>query len=62
MIVEKIALNEVVIIEPEAFEDNRGYFMETYQEARYRDLGIRSRFVQDNLSFSRKGALRGLHY
>jgi len=62
MIVEKIALNEVVIIEPHAYEDNRGYFMETYQEARYRDLGISSRFVQDNLSFSRKGALRGLHY
>jgi dTDP-4-dehydrorhamnose 3,5-epimerase len=58
----KTSLEGVVILEPHVYEDNRGYFMETYQEARYRDLGISSRFVQDNLSFSRKGALRGLHY
>jgi len=62
MKLEKTPLDGVVIIEPEAFEDGRGYFMETYQEARYRDFGIRVRFVQDNLSFSSKGVLRGLHY
>lgn len=59
---EKTPLKEVFIIEPKAFADNRGYFMETYQEARYRDLGVAVRFVQDNLSYSGKGTLRGLHY
>jgi dTDP-4-dehydrorhamnose 3,5-epimerase len=59
---ERTLLKEIVIIEPEAFEDNRGYFMESYQETRYRDLGVGVRFVQDNLSYSRKGTLRGLHY
>ena len=58
----KTSLEGVAILEPQAFEDNRGYFMETYQEVRYRDLGIEVRFVQDNLSYSREGTLRGLHY
>jgi len=52
----------VLIIEPDVFADPRGFFFETYQRRRYRQLGIESRFVQDNLSFSVKGALRGLHY
>ncbi|MBW1930688.1 MAG: dTDP-4-dehydrorhamnose 3,5-epimerase [Deltaproteobacteria bacterium] len=55
-------LPEVIIIEPDVFEDNRGYFLETYQERRYRESGISVGFVQDNLSFSRKSVLRGLHY
>lgn len=59
---ERTPLDGVVIIEPEAFEDGRGYFMEAYHQTRYRDLGIEVQFVQDNLSFSRKGVLRGLHY
>jgi dTDP-4-dehydrorhamnose 3,5-epimerase len=52
----------VLIIEPDVFADPRGFFVETYQRRRYRQLGIESRFVQDNLSFSVKGTLRGLHY
>ena len=52
----------VLIIEPDVFEDNRGYFMETYQRQRYIELGIDVEFVQDNVSFSKKGTLRGLHY
>jgi len=52
----------VLIIEPAVFEDPRGYFMETYQRHRYAEAGIDMEFVQDNVSFSKKGALRGLHY
>ena len=52
----------VLIIEPEAFEDNRGFFMETYHKERYERSGIDLIFVQDNLSYSVQGTLRGLHY
>ena len=52
----------VLIIEPDVFGDDRGSFMETYHQARYEELGIKARFVQDNLSYSRRGVLRGLHY
>lgn len=52
----------VRLVEPRTFADARGFFMETYHEARYREAGISPRFVQDNLSCSRKGVLRGLHY
>lgn len=62
MKVNTTSLEGVRIVEPDAYEDNRGFFMETYQEKRYRDLGIKVLFVQDNLSFSVKGTLRGLHY
>lgn len=53
---------EVLVIEPAVFEDSRGYFLETYHHRRYREHGIPAAFVQDNLSYSKKGALRGLHY
>lgn len=53
----------VCIIEPDCFGDARGWFMETYNEAKFRVLGIDNVFVQDNMSFSAvKGTLRGLHY
>ena len=55
-------INDVLIIEPDVFEDPRGFFMETYHEKRYKTFGIDATFVQDNLSFSVKGTLRGLHY
>jgi dTDP-4-dehydrorhamnose 3,5-epimerase len=55
-------LSGVLIIEPDTFVDKRGYFMETYHEEKYARLGIRTRFVQDNLSYSVLGTLRGLHY
>jgi dTDP-4-dehydrorhamnose 3,5-epimerase len=55
-------LDGVLILEPGVFGDERGYFMETYQQARYNDAGIKVSFVQDNLSFSRKNTLRGLHF
>ena len=57
------SLPGVMIIEPELFGDHRGWFMETYSEARLQEAGIDVKFVQDNQSFSAaKGTLRGLHY
>ena len=55
-------LDGVLIVEPDVYEDPRGFFMETYHRQRYQQFGIQPRFVQDNLSFSVKGTLRGLHY
>lgn len=62
MKVEKTGLAGVIILEPDVYYDERGFFMEIYQQERYEQLGITNTFVQDNLSFSRKGVLRGLHY
>ncbi len=62
MKIVKTSLEEVLIIEPAVFEDARGYFMETYHRQRYRASGIRSDFLQDNVSRSVRGTLRGLHY
>ncbi|MBE9580331.1 MAG: dTDP-4-dehydrorhamnose 3,5-epimerase [Proteobacteria bacterium] len=56
------ALPEVIIIEPDVYRDERGHFLETYQAGRYFQYEIPSSFVQDNLSFSGRGVLRGLHY
>jgi dTDP-4-dehydrorhamnose 3,5-epimerase len=56
------SLPEILIIEPSVFQDERGFFMETYQQRRYTEAGIESIFVQDNLSSSVHGTLRGLHY
>jgi dTDP-4-dehydrorhamnose 3,5-epimerase len=52
----------VTIIEPRVFGDGRGYFFETYSEARYREAGMSETFVQDNVSRSSRGVLRGLHF
>ncbi len=52
----------LILLEPKVFGDERGFFMETYNQQRYQDIGINEVFVQDNLSFSRRGILRGLHY
>ncbi|PSV22744.1 dTDP-4-dehydrorhamnose 3,5-epimerase [Photobacterium leiognathi subsp. mandapamensis] len=58
----KTKLKDCIIIEPKVFGDERGFFMETYQEERYIDVGIKERFVQDNRSRSTKNVLRGLHF
>lgn len=55
-------INGVYIIEPQVFGDNRGYFMETYNENDFIEAGINIKFVQDNQSASKKGVLRGLHF
>jgi dTDP-4-dehydrorhamnose 3,5-epimerase len=56
------SLEGALIVEPAVFKDDRGFFMETYHQARYSTGGIRRTFVQDNLSYSVQGTLRGLHY
>ena len=50
------------VITPKVFGDNRGYFMETWNEREFAEAGIDVKFVQDNQSFSSKGVLRGLHF
>lgn len=55
------AIPDVWLIKPKVFGDERGYFIETFQQARYAAAGIAGPFVQDNLSRSRHGTLRGLH-
>jgi dTDP-4-dehydrorhamnose 3,5-epimerase len=55
-------IQDVLIIEPEVFEDHRGFFMETYQMQKFAEAGITYSFVQDNHSRSKQGTLRGLHY
>lgn len=62
MEVSKTMIEGVLIIEPKAFADDRGFFMETYNRDRYVQEGITDVFVQDNVSVSKKGTLRGLHY
>lgn len=56
------SLPDVLIIEPKVFGDPRGFFFESYQAERYAAAGIPGPFVQDNLSRSGRGVLRGLHY
>ena len=62
MKVRKTELDGVLIIEPAVFNDARGFFLETYNQNRYREHGIKPHLVQDNMSVSKKGTLRGLHY
>ena len=52
----------VLIVEPKVFGDERGFFMETWHAERYEEAGLPKDFVQDNLSFSQRGILRGLHF
>jgi dTDP-4-dehydrorhamnose 3,5-epimerase len=56
------SLPGVVELQPKVFRDTRGFFLETFHLAKFRELGITENFVQDNHSCSRKGTLRGLHY
>lgn len=52
----------VLLIEPKVFGDERGFFFEMWQKPRYQEAGISSVFVQDSLSFSKRGVVRGLHF
>jgi dTDP-4-dehydrorhamnose 3,5-epimerase len=62
MHVRETPLPGVLVIEPKIYQDERGLFLESYQAERYREAGLEATFVQDNLSRSTKGVLRGLHY
>lgn len=59
---QQLEIPDVVLIEPQAVEDQRGFFMESYRHSAFAANGIRDIFVQDNYSHSVKGVLRGLHY
>jgi dTDP-4-dehydrorhamnose 3,5-epimerase len=56
------AIKDVKIFEPKVFGDERGFFVETFRQSQFDDLGLDVQFVQDNHSSSSKGVLRGLHY
>lgn len=58
----KTVFPDVFLIEPETFPDERGYFLELYQERKFAGMGIPTHFVQENIAGSHQGVLRGLHY
>jgi len=62
MKITKTPLEGLIVIEPHCFKDERGFFLESYQEKKYQAVGIKDKFVQDNHSYSVKGILRGMHY
>lgn len=63
MKITKTSIEEVIIVEPKIFGDERGYFYESFNAAQFeRETGIKTTFVQDNQSLSHYGVLRGLHY
>jgi len=59
---KRLEIPEIILIEPEIFEDGRGFFMEGYKHSDFAAAGIKEHFVQDNYSNSLKGVLRGLHF
>ncbi len=61
MKITETSIKGLLIIEPRVFPDGRGYFFESYSKAKFADAGITIDFIQDNQSFSHKGAIRGLH-
>lgn len=60
--IEARELGDVAVIVPDAFQDSRGFFMETFREDQFQALGLPSHFVQDNHSRSVRGVVRGLHF
>ena len=61
MTITETVLPDVLLLEPRLFRDSRGHFAELYRADRYREAGIEEAFVQDNVSVSKRGVLRGLH-
>ncbi len=59
---QRLRIPELVLVQPKRFPDQRGWFMETYKHSAFVEAGITTEFVQDNMSFSTHGVLRGLHY
>jgi dTDP-4-dehydrorhamnose 3,5-epimerase len=62
MKIEQTNIKDLLILSPSVFEDDRGYFFESYNKNTLEEIGINIDFVQDNQSHSKKGTLRGLHY
>ena len=59
---KKLAIPDVILIEPKLFSDDRGFFLEGFKKSEFAANGIDINFIQDNLSHSKKDVLRGLHY
>lgn len=59
---QETGIDGLYVIKPTVFEDNRGFFMETYSKRDFEEIGVNNEFVQDNHSKSTKGVLRGLHF
>ena len=62
MKISKTAIDGVLIIEPQVFEDERGYFFESYNQAKMEEAGLHYNFIQDNQSKSSYGVVRGIHF
>ena len=62
MQIKQTKLPGLLIIEPTSYTDQRGYFFESYNNEHYAEIGIKTHFVQDNVSRSHKNVVRGLHY
>ncbi len=58
----RLSISDVILIESQIFQDDRGFFLENFKESIFKDYGINLKFVQDNFSYSLKGVLRGLHF
>ena len=61
MNIEKTNIEDLVVLTPTVFNDERGYFLESYNQAKFHENGIPYTFIQDNQSFSTRGVIRGLH-
>lgn len=62
MQVSQTRIEGLLLIQPDVYRDDRGYFFEQYNRSKYQQIGVTDPFVQDNCSYSRKGTVRGLHY
>lgn len=62
MNIKEASIKEVLLFEPRIFRDDRGYFFESFKQCFFEERGIKLDFVQDNVSKSKKGTIRGLHY
>lgn len=59
---ERTFLPDIIVVKPKVFYDERGFFLESFRKEEFEKNGINFDFVQDNISFSKKGVIRGLHY
>ncbi len=62
MKIEKTGIEDLYVIEPQVFTDERGYFFESYNEAKFKEKGLNYHFIQDNQAKSQYGVIRGLHF
>ena len=61
-IFKKLSIPDIILVEPKVFSDERGFFMESFRNSIFKKNGINTNFIQDSLSHSKKGILRGLHF